>query len=173
MSNRDYLKHLGFATAAAIVTANKTKAMSNEPTIAEMNRAICEFMGWEYIRVGYFGSNDGDIEYDESEWQVINEHWMDKVGMEDVGYYIVNVKENKWHEWSYVKYHSSWDQLMPVVKKIYDTLAEMLKKRPPHTACQGDLIEVDIHCAIREVDILKAHGYVYQFCLWYKKKEAI
>jgi hypothetical protein len=69
------------------------------------------------------------------------------------------------------KYHSSWDWLMPAVKKIYDTLAEMLKKRPPHTACQGDLIEVDIHCAIREVDILKAHGHVYQFCLWYNKQK--
>jgi hypothetical protein len=94
-----------------------------------------------------------------------------------------SIKEHGGHRYVYykntcaravseLKYHSSWGALMPVVKKIYDTLANMLKKRPPHTACQGDLIEIDIHCAIREVDILKAHGYVYQFCLWYNKKEA-
>jgi|ERR1044072_1908465 hypothetical protein len=38
MSRRDYLKHLGFATSAAIVTANQTKAMSNEPTIEQMTK---------------------------------------------------------------------------------------------------------------------------------------
>jgi hypothetical protein len=68
------------------------------------------------------------------------------------------------------RYHNSWDWLMPVVRKIYDMLAEMLKKRPPHTACHGDMIEVDIHCAIREVNITKTHGYVYQFIQWYKKQ---
>ena len=69
-----------------------------------------------------------------------------------------------------MKYHSSWNCLMPVVRKIYNTLAEMLRKRPPHTACHGDMIEVDIHCAIREVDIVKTHGYVYQFIQWYNKQ---
>jgi len=146
--------------------------MSNEPTIAEMNRAICEFMGWEYVRVGYFDSKDGDIEYDESKWQVDNEHWMDKVGMENVGYYIVNVKENKWHQWDDVKYHSSWDWLMPVGKRIRDLLGDMLSKRPPHTACMGDVIEVDITCALHEYDIKKVHEAIYVFIQWLNKQQS-
>lgn len=144
MGRRDYLKHLGFTTAAAIVTANKTKAMSNEPTIEQMNETIALFMGYEKYedRYGIWFKKEGLIKSLHPKLQSL-------------------------------RYHSSWDQLMPVVKKIYDTLADMLKKRPPHTACQGDLIEIDIHCAIREVDILKAHGYVYQFCLWYKKQKEV
>lgn len=74
---------------------------------------------------------------------------------------------------SQLLYHSSWDWLMPVVRKIYDILAEMLKKRPPHTACHGDMIEVDIHCAIREVDILKTHDFVHQFIQWYNKQKEV
>jgi len=64
------------------------------------------------------------------------------------------------------RYHNSWDWLMPVGKKIRELLQDMLKKRPPHTACHGDLIEVDIHCAISEYDIVKAHKYIHQFITW-------
>lgn len=71
------------------------------------------------------------------------------------------------YEMQYLKYHSSWDWLMPVGKKIYDLLAGELKKRPPHTASEGDLIEVDIHCAIREYNIVKAHEHIYRFVCWY------
>jgi hypothetical protein len=126
--------------------------MSNEPTIAEMNRAICEFMGWEFKEVEpdwYEAFHDGQLQWADEK------KFIDRIMLEGF------------------RFHEDWDKIMPVVKKIYDTLAEMLKKRPPHTACQGDLIEIDIHCAIREVDILKAHGHVYQFCLWYNKKEGI
>jgi hypothetical protein len=70
-----------------------------------------------------------------------------------------------------LKYHSSWDALMPVGKKIYDLLAEMAKKRPPHTACHGDLLEVDIHCHIREYDRPKAHKAIYEFIQWYNKQK--
>src|SRR5688572_7175175 len=70
------------------------------------------------------------------------------------------------------KYHSSWDALMPVGKKIYDLLAEMAKQRPPHTACHGDMIEVDIHCHIREYNLPKAHEAIFQFLQWYQKQQA-
>jgi hypothetical protein len=68
------------------------------------------------------------------------------------------------------KYHSSWDWLMPVGKKIYDLLADMMKQRPQHTACHGDVLEVDIHCYIREYNLPKAHQAVYQFIQWYNKQ---
>ena len=70
-----------------------------------------------------------------------------------------------------LEYHSSWDLLMPVGKKIYDLLAEMAKKRPPSTACHGDMLEVDIHCHIREYNLSKAHEAIYQFIQWYNKQK--
>jgi hypothetical protein len=119
--------------------------MSNEPTTEQMNEAIALFDGWE-VRPE----------------RIINPH-------QNPFYYL---KEGfTFRHIGDFDYHSNWSSLMPVVKKIYDTLAEMLKKRPPHTACHGDMIEVDIHCAIREVDILKTHGFVYQFCEWYNKQK--
>lgn len=70
-----------------------------------------------------------------------------------------------------LEYHASWDALMPVGKKIRDLLQDMLNKRPPHTACNGDLIEVDIHCAISEYNIEKAHWHIYQFIQWLNQQK--
>lgn len=119
--------------------------MSNEPTIEQLNKAIAEFMQLETDNESYLTPGRTRTVY---------------------------LIDGKWIPLRKLKYHSSWDWLMPVVRKIYDILADMLKKRPPHTACQGDLIEIDIHCAIREVDMLKAHGYVYKFCEWYNKQQS-
>lgn len=70
-----------------------------------------------------------------------------------------------------LKYHTSWSWLMPVGKKIYDLLVDMSKKRRPHTACHGDLLELDITCHIREYNINKAHEAVYQFCKWLNQQK--
>ena len=115
--------------------------MSNEPTIEQMNEAICDFMG------GYRKIEGPD--------------------------YCINVykgpDEIEWETGKYLKYHSLWDWLMPVGKKIFTLLAEMMKQRPPHTVCRGDFLEVDIHCHIREYDIIKAHKAIYEFIKWYNK----
>lgn len=64
------------------------------------------------------------------------------------------------------KYHYSWDWLMPVVKKIYDYLQNI--ERPLVNHCwKGYLLEVDIACWIREVNIKKAHEAVIEFIKWY------
>jgi hypothetical protein len=139
--------------------------MSDKPTITKMNEAIAIFDGWELVRIGYFDTTD------ETDWQIENDKWIEEVGIEDVGHYIVKVKENTWHQWEDVAYHTSWDWLMPVVRKIYGTLQQALKARPPHTCTNGDLIEVDIGCAIRECDIEKTHEYVYNFIQWYNKTQ--
>lgn len=76
------------------------------------NKLIAEFMGYEKVTVGYFGSED------ETEWQCENEEWMDKNELESVGDYGVNIKDNKWFMWDDIKYDSSWDWLMPVLIKI-------------------------------------------------------
>lgn len=81
-------------------------------TILGMNLAIAKFMGFDAVQVGYAGTEE------ETEWQRNHEEWMGKVGIESVGRYIVNVKEDKWHEWEDMRYHSSWDWLMPVWGKF-------------------------------------------------------
>lgn len=135
---------------------------SNEPTIPEMNETIALFMGYEKVRVGYFGSKDGDLEYDESEWQVSHEKWMDDVGMESVGFYFVNVPANIWHEVKNVEYHTSWDWLMPVVEmqdelsvpeNEYELAAFALIRRPIYTP------------------ISTVHGDVYQFIIWLNQQK--
>jgi len=71
-----------------------------------------------------------------------------------------------------LKYHSDWSWLMRVGKKIFELLQEMMKDRPPHTCCKGDLIEVDISCAIRVYDIEKAHEAIFQFIQWHNQQLA-
>jgi ABC-type Fe3+/spermidine/putrescine transport system ATPase subunit len=83
-----------------------------EEEISKRNESIANFMGYENVTVGYYGEDD------ETEWQRQNEEWMDKVGMEDIGNYWVNIKENRFYEVEELQYHSSWDWLMPVVQKI-------------------------------------------------------
>lgn len=136
------------------------KAMNEIPTIVQMNYAIAKFMGFEKVTVGYTGTEE------ETEWQNNHIEWMHKVGIQLVGDYIVNVKENLWYGWEGVSYHTSWDWLMPVGKKIYDLLDKMQTLRPPHTACRGDVLEVDIRCHIMEYNLPNAHESIYQFITW-------
>jgi hypothetical protein len=70
-----------------------------------------------------------------------------------------------------MKYHTDWNRLMRVGKKIRDVLSEMQKKRPLHTACQGDLIEVDIHCAVSDYDIVNVHKHMFTFITWYNQQK--
>ena len=75
-------------------------------TTTESNKLIAEFMGFEFVTVNYWGDPD------ETDWQKINAEWMDKVGMDSVGDYIVNVAEDKYHEWVDVAYHSDWNPMV-------------------------------------------------------------
>lgn len=68
------------------------------------------------------------------------------------------------------KYHESWDWLMPVYRKIKDCLNKIDRPSNNHV-CFGDGIEVDIHCAIQEVDILKAHNHIVEFIDWYNSQQ--
>jgi hypothetical protein len=85
---------------------------SDTPTIEQKKDEISRFMGYEKVCVGYFESDS------ETQWQRNNAAWMNKVGITNVGWYAVNVKEDNWVEWKDIKYHESWEQLMPVIIKI-------------------------------------------------------
>jgi len=69
-----------------------------------------------------------------------------------------------------IQYHSSWDWLMPVGKKIFDFLQQSFKERPAHTCTTGDLIEVDITCAIREYNLTAVYQHVIQFIQWFNQQ---
>lgn len=68
------------------------------------------------------------------------------------------------------RYCESWDELMPVCRKIRDLLNSIQRPSQNH-CCYGDSIEVDIHCALQSIDIIKTHKYVVQFIEWWNASE--
>lgn len=118
--------------------------MSTEATAEMMNEVIARFMGGTRIQ-----------------------HPEQKFFSEDHFGYVCH-KGHWWNE-KKLQYHTSWDWLMPVGKKIRDLLSDMQKKRPPHTACHGDVIEVDIHCAVSSYNIVNTHKHMYTFITWYNE----
>lgn len=128
----------------------------NEFSIAEMNEVIARFEGYEKVTVNYFG----DI--DETDWQRKYEKWMEKVGIESIGDYIVNVEKDKWFEWNDVAYHREWNWLMPVVEKIHAL------------AVAGDAINAITEQAIFTFSIFAplkdVYTAVYQFITWFNQQ---
>ena len=53
------------------------------------NDLIAKFMGYDKVTIGYF---EGESE---TQWQRDNQDWLDKVGLENIGDFYVNVLENK------------------------------------------------------------------------------
>lgn len=66
-----------------------------------------------------------------------------------------------------LKYHASWDWLMPVIRKIKDYLNNMPNRPTKNHCCQGDLIEVDIQCHLWELNIEKTWQHAVEFIKWY------
>lgn len=118
--------------------------MSTEPTTEMMNEVIGIFMGGKWEVKVIAGRKHRRFYYSDKLFTFVKDT-------------------------THLNYHKSWDELMPVGKKIRDLLNDMQKKRPPHTACHGDMIEVDIHCAVSEYDIVNAHKHMYTFITWYNE----
>jgi|SRR5690606_15479449 len=70
---------------------------------------------------------------------------------------------------NHLKFHSSWDWLMPVYRKIKDYLDRIERPSKNH-CCYGDSLEVDIHCAVTEIHIEGAHKSIVEFIKWYNSK---
>lgn len=69
-------------------------------------------------------------------------------------------------------FHKDWNWLMAVAKKIYDYLQNI--KRPNKNACcQLDLLEVDIICHIREIDLQETHKAIYYWIQHYNTQNQI
>lgn len=70
----------------------------------------------------------------------------------------------------WLKYHESWDWLMPVVKNIKDYLQNLERPSRNH-CCKGDMIEVDIQCHLWSIDIEKTWASCVDFINWYNEKQ--
>src|SRR5688572_11969519 len=120
------------------------------------NELIAEFMGYKYYpftveeRAMAFG------------WikEGANRKMPEKMLMSQRDIYLCRPKNG-------LRYHTSWDWFMPAYKKFKDCLYDIHKTMPPHSACKGDLDDVDIHCAIIEVDLKAAHAFLAKGIKWY------
>lgn len=136
---------------------------SNEPTLVQMNYAILKFMGYEKVTVGYSGTEE------ETEWQRNHEEWMKNVGIKLVGDYIVDELNNKWHHWEDVKYHISWDWLMPVWKRLIDVVAGQTEEGDYPADFSTIMDMYAYHC--EQVDITAAHDIVCKGIQWYNQQK--
>lgn len=137
---------------------------------SEGNKLIAEFMGFNKVRVGYFGDSS------ETKWQRDNKKWLEKNEIESVGTYIVNIKKNKCIEWGDVSYHKSFDWLIPVVDKIRDNncLISIRFNRQMNTtnttiACFEDKWKKDLE--FNGVGIESTYKAVIEFIKWYNQNK--
>lgn len=128
--------------------------MSKE--LLEGNKLIAGFMGgiiemvWKVNRVETFAWK-GDIAH---QWR------KEKLGIK-VGEAILV---------EHLRFHSSWDWLLPAVKKAKDYLQSIERPSKNH-CCKGDLLEVDVRCALGDVDIEKTFKYLIPLIEWIMNHE--
>jgi hypothetical protein len=113
--------------------------------IIEGNKLIAEFMGWHY-----------NSKY--NQWCM----------MEDLT--ILDGEEYAGEWFRVLKFHSSWDWLLPVIRKIRDYLNNMPERPSKNHCCKGDLIEVDIQCALWEINIENTWQHTVEFIKWYNSQ---
>lgn len=86
--------------------------------ITHYSELMARFEGYERVTVNFFGTKRG--RYKETQWQLANKEWMDDVGLNDVGEYIVDVKNNRFENWDDVAYHTDYNWLHRVWVKFRD-----------------------------------------------------
>lgn len=137
-------------------------AQSNEPTIIEMNRTICEFMGWEFKK---------DPKFEYMAYFEGRQMWCDNLqGVNKV------LLEG-------FKYHEDWNKLMPVVEKIesienkrfgvcIDVLDTMIMDyKVDYDEGEKILVQTDIYPDNGDTKIAITHAAVYQFIQWLNQQK--
>lgn len=110
---------------------------SNEAAIEQMNEATALFMGWKWQVDEYYAHNTSDRLF---EWSAYKPAQM--------------------------KYHSSWDWLMPVIKKIRTMNVLAL----PGGASGWIKAAGKMNGALISIDLDKAHKGVFEFIQWYNSQ---
>ncbi len=114
--------------------------------ILEGNKLIAEFMG------GVLNVEGGSYHFDYCPNQAIKTvGWL--AGDEDLFY------------------NAKWDWLMPALKKMRDYLQTMERPSKNH-CCKGDMLEVDVTCALLEINIEKTYKNFIPLVQWYNSQRS-
>lgn len=117
---------------------------SQSQKICNDARAIGEFMGVKIISLPDFGVT------------IISEY----------------EKENASAIWqNYTHWHNSWEWFMRAYKEMSDLLQALGKQKAPHSITRLEVMEVDVHCAVREFDLFKSFTYLADMCRYIKEKQ--
>lgn len=73
--------------------------------------------------------------------------------------------------WNGLTYDTSWDSFMEVYRKAKDYLHNMERPSRNH-CCKGDMIEVDVHCAVVDFDLKKAFNALVEVVKWIQEYES-
>lgn len=68
----------------------------------------------------------------------------------------------------FLKFKVSWDWIMAVYSKIRYILNNIDRPSKNH-CCNGDMIEVDIHCSITCCDLKSTYNHIVIWIEWYDK----
>lgn len=120
----------------------KNTPMASEPTIADKNRTICEFTGWEF-------KQDGAV------W--VKVYYEGRLMWADDDKFVKKVLAVEFN------YHEDWNKLMRVWFKIQTLGADMgISFKKFHEA---------FHAGIDHRSIEKCHKAVHQFITWYNQQK--
>lgn len=78
-----------------------------------------KIMEWELLTVGYFGTED------ETRRQIELENWLDKVGIESVGYYWIDVEKDVWMNRQHWNPTENIAQAWQVVNKLLEKFPKL------------------------------------------------
>lgn len=131
--------------------------MSTEVTTAQMNRVICEFMGWEFRP----DSDDWFKAYHDGQLM-----WADD------GKFINRIMLEGFN------YHEDWNELMPVVEKIEDLPTVVRMENEPNQMDKNYSVTVWIDpedepiIQVCDCSKIKAvYKAVYQFITWFNQQK--
>lgn len=142
MSKRDWLKHLGFHTAAAIAASKLTPM--NKPSIEQMNEAIAIFDGWEFKAGDPKHKCPYCIGGDEPCTPAMDRFY--KCGHVRFHYQL--------------KYHESCDALMPVYHSLHEKAFEM-QNEPEALKLHADINNQLLFGTLADLCFK-----IYQFITW-------
>jgi hypothetical protein len=116
---------------------------SKEPTIAEMNEIIGIFMGGKWEIKNIAGRNHRRFYYSDIPFAYVKDT-------------------------THLNYHKSWDELIPVIKKVKGMHFDILNQ-----TYVLDYMKAASHMnsGYLSLDIDKAHKGVYEFLLWYNQNK--
>jgi hypothetical protein len=127
--------------------------MSNEPTIEQKNQVIAVFMGWKFIKGDPNHKCNFCFAGDEPCTPALDRF----------------VKDKDMRVYYEFKYHSSWDWLMPVVKKIKSMHFDLRNQAPIFAYMEA---AAPMNSALIQIDLQKLHEGVYIFLTWFNKQQS-